>query len=332
MDNTFIGATGGWGNRWEVGYIDTDNYGWLCSVLDHVSQSQYRVANNPAVRFGDPTGILHADALFTFAPLPNLPNTGFSTNLDVGVMPTEFSTITMQNVTQMNGVEIMRFYRAPRMHHGGYFEVLYGARWLQIYDNFTFNAFGNGKNLELYSAQAQFFGLIGSQLGSSIFTVSQNVLDSTQVNMRIFNNLVGPEVGLRWFRQTGRWVLSIEPRFMAAANFQNALLKMRAGVDRVENRGITDSNIVSGWRGLGSNTHQYSTTFSPVGELRVNASYQFTSNIGIKVGYTGMYVGNISRASNRLNYDGPNLIDILNGNFHQTFFVNGLSFGVEVNR
>lgn len=329
VDNRFIGATGGWGNRWEVGYVDTDNYGLLISVLDHVSQNQYRTVDNPAIRFTDPTGILHAFARFNFPAVtnPNLP--AFDTSLDVGVMPTMFDTLSMQNLTQLNGVEIMRFYRAPRLHHGAFLEYLYGVRWLQIYDSFTVIGQGNGANTEAYSFEA--VSLVSGRTGVSNFTTSQNILDASNWNMRIFNNLVGPEVGLRWFRQQGRWVVSLEPRFLAAANFQNALLKSNTGTNRVANAG-TDSNLINGYRGLGVNTHQYTTTFSPVGELRLNASFQATSNIGIKVGYTGMYVGNISRASNRINYDGPNLVDILDGNFHQTFFINGINFGVEINR
>ncbi len=58
VDNRFIGATGAWGNRWEMGYVDTDDYGWLVSVLDHVSQGQYRVDETPAFFFGDPGGLL----------------------------------------------------------------------------------------------------------------------------------------------------------------------------------------------------------------------------------------------------------------------------------
>jgi len=64
----------------------------------------------------------------------------------------------------------------------------------------------------------------------------------------------------------------------------------------------------------------------------VNASWQATRNVGLNVGYTGMVVGNISRASNRLDYDDINLLGIAHSNFHQIFFVNGLNFGVEINR
>ncbi len=82
---------------------------------------------------------------------------------------------------------------------------------------------------------------------------------------------------------------------------------------------------------MGVDNHLYTTTFSPVGELRVNVAYNVTRSVAINAGYTGLVVGNISRASNSINYDAVNLVGIhLNDN--QIFFANGLNFGVSINR
>ena len=45
-----------------------------------------------------------------------------------------------------------------------------------------------------------------------------------------------------------------------------------------------------------------------------------------------MVVGNIARGSNTIDYDSINLIGILNDRFRQNLYVNGISFGVEINR
>src|SRR3569832_216911 len=37
VNTSYFTANGAWGNRWDLGYMDTDDYGWLVSVLDHVS-------------------------------------------------------------------------------------------------------------------------------------------------------------------------------------------------------------------------------------------------------------------------------------------------------
>jgi len=328
MDNSFIAATGAWGNRWEFGYVGEENYGWQVSILDHVSQGQYRVVQNPSIRFDDPANLLHALPIFTFP--------GFNTNLDVGEMPTAFNTVTMKNVLQMNGVELMRSYRAPRLHNGGYFTLLYGARWLQINDTFSLQTF-SGQNGSTLLAPFDNFSFAAADLatlstGTSIFTVPQNILADSQWSVRALNSLVGPQIGGRWEVQRGRWITSFEARAMVAANFENVRLTSNLGNQRINNQPITDINMLNGFRGLGSDIHQFSTVISPVGEIRANVSYQVTSNFALKVGYTGIYVGDISRASNRIDYSGPNLVSLLTGSTHQIFFANGVNFGVEFNR
>jgi len=61
-------------------------------------------------------------------------------------------------------------------------------------------------------------------------------------------------------------------------------------------------------------------------------AYAATRNVNIKVGYEGMVVGNVSRASNRVDYNSPNLVGITPKSNDEIFFVNGLNFGVEINR
>jgi hypothetical protein len=158
--------------------------------------------------------------------------------------------------------------------------------------------------------------------------------DSTWSNV-VQNNLVGPEIGLRWFRQRGRWVTMIDARFLAAANFQTDKMRTDLGneIAAVVSAGAGGANIIPReFLGLGSDQHYFITTFSPMGELRVNVNYTVTSKVALTVGYTGLVMGGISRASNRIDYSQARLVTILDGNTHQTFFSNGLNFGVMVNR
>ena len=132
----FILANGAWGNRWELGYIDTDNYGWLTSILDHVSQGQYHRFQGSQVLFNDPGNLLSG-----LIPIID-PNTGQAT---VGISEEipRFNNMVAKNLAILNGVEVMRFYRAPRLHNGGFFELLYGVRWFQLDDAFSVYAAGN---------------------------------------------------------------------------------------------------------------------------------------------------------------------------------------------
>ena len=315
VDNRFLGATGAWGNRWEVGYIDTDDYGWLVSVLDHVSQGQYRIVESPTSYFGDPARILNAyqsngGALLTVPP-GGVPVATVDPSYG-------FGEYRMKNILQLNGVELSRFYRARRLHSGAYFELIYGVRWLQINDTFWVQGDGNGSSANSYTGN-----------DGNGYTVSRNLVDGSQWSLRALNNLVGPQVGVRFFRKRERWVTSVAARFLAAANFQNLHLKANFGTNLNANLAVTSA--LTRFRGLGLENHLYTTTFAPVGEIRVNVGYNVTRAVTIQAGYTGLVVGDISRASNSINYDSPNLVGIrLNDN--QLFFANGINFGVTINR
>jgi hypothetical protein len=299
VDTGKLLANGAWGNRWELGYIDTDDYGWFVSVLDHVSQSQYHRDRGVRVQFNDP-----ADLLFGTVLIDDL-------LFGIGKMEVEFEDVMLQNIARLNGVEVNRFYRARQLHSGAYFEVLYGVRWLQLQDMFIF---------------------IGENTSGTFI----NPLQNSFWRIRTQNNLVGPEIGMRLFRQRGRWVTSLEARFLAAANFQNTQLRTQLGdeIAGIVNQFDETEGVLlpRAFLGLGSNKHDFATTFAPMGELKVSVSWQATRNVGLKVGYTGMVIGNVTRASNRFDYTTNDLVSILDGNRHQIFFVNGINFGVEINR
>jgi hypothetical protein len=307
VDTGFLLANGAWGNRWELGYVDTDNYGWMASILDHVSQGQYHVANNVWMQFGDPQNLLNE---FIQA------NT-----LDLGKGPVRFDVMTFKNITHINGVELMRIYRAAQLHNGGYFELLYGARWLQLEDTFAVSGAMSGS---------------GSGSGTSTTGIvgTFNPLSDSTWSTRIQNNMVGPQIGGRWSNQRGRWILSAEARFLAAANLVNAHQKTNLGTNTLVNTAQFLGTLPTplGLQGLGTDTRVMTTTFAPVGELRFQVVYQIAANVGLKLGYTGLVMGDISRASNRIDYNSPNIIGILPGNIHQSFVSNGFNIGVEFNR
>ena len=58
LDTGELTAKACWGNRWETGFIDTNNHGWMVSVIDHVFQTQNFQYNSATVLFNDPNGVL----------------------------------------------------------------------------------------------------------------------------------------------------------------------------------------------------------------------------------------------------------------------------------
>jgi len=359
-DTGFLLANPAWGNRIELGYMDTNNYGWMVSVLDHVSQGQYHIIQNAQVQFNDPANLLSGFLPFIdpvtgaiidadtngnniygrdgedvgrpnpnqpppeFVPPPDgHPDTPAPTDFgDVVQFPVTFRTMNVKQVTRLNGVELMRMYRAPKLHNGGYFELLYGVRYFQLDDAFGVQGLSSGS------------GVTGTGVNLS------NPLSNSSWYTRAQSNLIGPQIGGRWFRQQEHWIFSCELRFLAAANLQNVHQKTSmADQSALINPTLNPStgvvnpgvplNLLSGF---GTDTHAFATTFAPLGEIRVQTTYQATKSVGLKFGYTGIIVGNVTRASNRIDYSGPQLISILPGGIHQTFFSNGLNFGIEVNR
>jgi len=74
------------------------------------------------------------------------------------------------------------------------------------------------------------------------------------------NNMVGGQLGVRWFKQTDHWLLSSEMRFAASNNYQL----------------------------LGQNNAE---AFVPMGELRVQAAYYVTRDLAVRFGLHTMYFG-----------------------------------------
>jgi hypothetical protein len=325
VDTGYFTANGAWGNRWEVGYWDVDDYGWMASILDHVSQSQYKEHNSAILQFDDPGNQLIGTNFDSFVIVLG---PGVFPTIEVvtdGKMPIRFDRLQVQNIARLNGVELTRMYRARELHSGAFFELLYGVRWLQLQDTFDVKGFNS------------FQGDVPpiSPNGDSAIVFYFNPLADSRWMTRTQNNMVGPQIGFRLWRQRERWVTSLETRFLAAANFQSVNQMTNLGNNTLSNTAFVlpsgiDFPLI--FQGLGGSSSSFATQFSPVGELRLNVDWQVTRNIALTVGYTGLVVGNVTRASKRVDYSGPNLISILPGNNRDIFYANGVNFGFEVNK
>jgi hypothetical protein len=69
--------------------------------------------------------------------------------------------------------------------------------------------------------------------------------------------------------------------------------------------------------------------FSPTAELRAQASYRLTSVLALKLGYTAIFVDNISRSANNVRYELPRLGFREEQAGKQEIFINGVNVGVE---
>ena len=150
------------------------------------------------------------------------------------------------------------------------------------------------------------------------FTFDDFGVTGTKVKTNLKNNLVGGELAFKWKNVREKWTFGIEARGMVAANFQNTqqIGRLVLTADDFDNSFTNGRN---------------DTELAEVAELRVETSYQLTKAIAVRVEYTAMGMDGISRASERVDYALPNM-GINNSNRREGLFVNGISFGIEVNR
>jgi Putative beta barrel porin-7 (BBP7) len=229
------------------------------------------------------------------------PVTGLLTTMtdfdDLHTFNVAFNQIDVRSRTKVNGVEAMwtheltnRHYQAK--HQNNHLELAFGARYYELKDYFSF--LGTG-------------GILGQ-------TFSNNWLN---------NDIVGPQVRAKWVNQRERWRLSGTTSFLFGYNTQNWHQENGIGADLVP--GATNRLL------YGQPT--YSThglqkrDFSPVAELRLESAYYLTQAVALKVGYTGMYVGNVRRAATSVKYFLPDMGFRDSGT--QNLITNGVDVGIE---
>lgn len=285
------------GNRFEFGRVE-DRDGWFCSIYQIRDQEQDTTIPSAAVLFTNPkVGGPGGNVGWLDGPLTT------------GGVPTELP-VTLYNI-EMNhsvdtwGVELMYLHRLRTCHNGGTFEFFGGARYLEFNDTFGIRAGTPTTTPTIPSFLAE----------SSWESVAEN-------------HVVGPEVGVRWFKKQGRWMLSTEGRFMAGLNCMNVHQEADIGPNLNPGSGTTYQPSFLGH--TTSTYSDYAREFCPTFELRVEGRYQITRAISFHAGWTGIWLDNIARGSSTIDYTMPSLgVDMTR---RENLLMNGLTLGFDVNR
>jgi hypothetical protein len=208
-----------------------------------------------------------------------------------------FDNVTVRNRTEVNGVEAMWSHHLLNNHYmakhqNNRLSVSWGARFLRLYDEHDVAAEGS---------------ILHGGFWDTSFT----------------NQIVGPQVAVSWENQRQRWRLGTNARVLLGYNIADW-----------EQNGITGIGSVPGalnqllyGRATAFNYGLTEREFSPVGELRAQASYHVTNQFALKFGYTGTYIGNIRRAAPSVKYYLPNMGYKDGGT--QEMLTNGFDFGCE---
>ncbi|MEM8944523.1 MAG: BBP7 family outer membrane beta-barrel protein [Planctomycetota bacterium] len=209
-----------------------------------------------------------------------------------------FVRLDVRSTTDTQGVELMYSVPLDNTHRpvnrqNNYLNIGYGVRYLRLRDEFYWEGVGS-------------------------------VLGRTLANTETQNSIVGPQIRGSWSRQNGRWKTSIDGRCLLGYNVQdtdqNGLVGEGLAPGLPNRLASAQPNAVRNGR--------TDNDFSPVIELRAETRYQFTSAIAARLGYTAIFVDNITRASQVMNWSLPDY-GILEGG-QQDIFINGANFGFDV--
>lgn len=349
LDSPVPDAKFGWGERYELGFSNGEN-GWEIGVLDGPdvrSGRTYGMDTNPGEIF-DPAASLYGSVIINFADPLNLmfgfldvwsvpgqggpftpdgyvddidddgqhgpdfdvetpayiPETRFigsgSDVEDVVRLPTSWEFVDVRNSTETQGVEIMRTHRLNndhfmKKHQNQSLEFSYGARYLRLRDEFRVTASG---------------GVLGASFWDT----------------EIFNNLVGPQIGLKYKVQLHRVNFDWSGRCMFAYNIQNFEQDAALGQDLIPGQYNRPLYFPPTYSVHGKQEN----FFSPTAEMRVQASYQLSTAIALRLGYTAVFVDNISRAAAQVRYELPRMGFKEGTAGKQEIFINGVNFGFDV--
>lgn len=232
------------------------------------------------------------DGVFTFGVDPFYIDFG-----DLHVFNFRYETLGVRSISQTTGIEVMGTKMLSnrhfmQKHQNQTLEVGYGARFFKFDDYFIFDG-------------------------------ESDLIGRTFAETDVENQIIGPQLRLKWTMQQARWNLSLDGRCMLGYNVGD--LGLTYGVGETAIPGAVNKPLLLqptyGSRGRQENT------FSPVVEFRADAKYLLTRSISLNVGYTAMFVDNITRAGQVVDFTLPD-VGLKSGG-DQDVFINGVNFGIE---
>jgi hypothetical protein len=299
------------GARFEFGQICNGN-GWFMSILQLRDQTQDVRAAAADMVFNDPVIGSRSNRL-----LQGNVNSNSSSPPVVKNLPVTFYDVLLENAVSVeDGIELNYLHRFSTCHTGGNLEMYLGARYLEFNDSFRVHTGLSPK---------------GTQNSGAYSYLQESYWDTDAGN-----HIIGPQIGLRWFKKQGRWTLSAEGKFMAGVDYQNIHQEVSMGPHLVPGGVPTGSSsnrsFVPTIMSATYSTHVfYEKEFTPLIELRIEGRYQLTRSISFHAGWTGIWMDGIARASSLIDYTVPRMGIDMNDN-RENVLLNGLTLGFDVNR
>lgn len=269
-----------WGNRYDFGYMTDTETGWYGSMthLNGPSASQkFRVERLNRINGNDDD----------MNPDPIIQDRN----------PREYNLTSSLNEAMFTSIELNKTWRRKTFHNGGTLEPIVGFRFMNFKDIYRRDQYSN---------------LIINPLDPNLID-GQERFDLRQAWFE--NQMLGGQLGFRYFNQRGHWMLATEVKFFAMNNFQilkNKTLTINSFDAEDDNPSYEERQVFEAW----ANADE----FVWGGELRGEASYELTRDVSFRVGFVFM---DIARGLGRGNTLATNDQDVQWG---------GVTFGLTVNR
>ena len=239
----------------------------------------------------------------------------------IAPLPIAFDSINVNVRSQLQSADLVYTYRLHPFVWGS-MELLAGARYWDFEDGFGLTA----RN------EVPVVGTMGD-----VRALANGVMaDGTQraamlVNAKGYNRVFGPQVGMKLSRQNARWSFNAEGRLTAGINAQT--VKTEGYITPHVN--YMPIALQNGNANTNFGHRQNKTYFSPMGELRLSADWQWTEAVSIFGAVDGMFAGNVARGVRITDYvvrsDGT-IFGIRGNDRNTSVLVYGFETGIKVRR
>jgi len=289
-----------WTNRYEVGFMNEKNSGWLFTARHMGGPNVYYQVGQPRINLYNANDA--GDYLNPVFPSidRNDPLTGERTYILADSL----------NVASFSSLELNKTWRMEPYRYGGILEPLVGLR----YSNFQDYSINQEYSRSLFQ--------ITSPLPAATFLTET----LTTADWRIDNRMFGGQLGARYFNHYGRWTLSAELRALAMGNWRRE--QQRYVTTTTQYSSASSGGTVAAQETSWPNyvVPKQTTSFVPGFEIRTEAAYQVTKYFDIRGGIDFVdLASNIRRATVN---PGP-VFGVAGNNSVQML---GFTFGLTLNR
>lgn len=290
----------GWGNRFDVGFMTSKDTGWFATfrgiggpnVYDRVYQERLNRVNTAD------TGSL------------TTPVSPFIDANDPQLLTRAYLLGDSLNVFSMTSFELNKTWRREPYRYGGILEPMIGFRYTTVnHEDMT----------QVYDRSLD--NILGGTPATTFQTETLTSFDSTTKNQ-----MVGGQLGARYFNHYHRWTVSGEFRAFTMASFQTATDATR--VFETQYTGAAATNVgVAATRYTQTVSHTTNQELAVGFETRAEAAYQLTRGFSLRGGIEFLnFATGVWRSVH------PQFRPTQDPRHNQDVQLAGFTFGLEYNR